>query len=96
MHFCISEFICKVGLFWQCHSSQVFNADEFDNWVLRATAPAIQPSLKLYIELMDLGFKIVLLTGRSERQREATIQNLINAGFYDWDRLILRSVYASV
>ncbi|XP_022958726.1 acid phosphatase 1-like [Cucurbita moschata] len=72
------------------YGSQVFNADEFDNWVLRATAPAIQPSLKLYIELMDLGFKIVLLTGRSERQREATVQNLINAGFYDWDRLILR------
>ncbi|XP_023550285.1 acid phosphatase 1-like [Cucurbita pepo subsp. pepo] len=72
------------------YGSEGFKADEFDSWVQMGMAPAIQPSLELYKELLDLGFKVVLLTGRSEYQREATTQNLINAGFNDWDRLILR------
>lgn len=63
---------------------------EFDKWVEKATAPAIQPSLKLYEEILGLGFKVFLLTGRSERQRGVTVENLNNAGFQNWDKLILR------
>ncbi|XP_022159547.1 acid phosphatase 1 [Momordica charantia] len=73
------------------YGSDVFNPLEFDNWVQKATAPALLPSLKLYKELLDLGFKVVLLTGRSESQREVTTQNLIDAGYYGWERLILRT-----
>ncbi|XP_038877120.1 acid phosphatase 1-like [Benincasa hispida] len=72
------------------YGSESFKPDEFDNWVEKAMAPPLQPSLELYKELLDLGFKLVLLTGRSEKQRESTTRNLINAGFYDWDRLVLR------
>lgn len=67
-----------------------FDPMEFNKWVDKAIAPALEPSLKLYKEVMGLGFKVFLLTGRSERQRSVTEENLINAGFQNWDKLILR------
>jgi len=69
---------------------QIFDPVEFDKWVEKARAPAIQPSLKLYEEIFGLGFKVFLLTGRSERQRGVTVENLNYAGFQNWDKLILR------
>nr|CAN74377.1 hypothetical protein VITISV_039733 [Vitis vinifera] len=63
---------------------------EFAKWVEKATAPAIGSSLKLYEVVQSLGFKTFLLTGRSENQRSVTVENLINAGFQNWDKLILR------
>lgn len=39
-----------------------------------------------------MGFKIILLTGRTEYHRNATAKNLVYAGFNDWERLILRYV----
>ncbi|KAK6922736.1 Acid phosphatase, class B-like [Dillenia turbinata] len=42
-----------------------FDAAEFDKWVQKAVAPPIKSSLKLYEEVLKLGFKIVLLIGRS-------------------------------
>ena len=53
-------------------------------------APAIEPSLKLYEEILSLGFRVILLTGRSEAHRGVTIDNLINAGFRNWHELVLR------
>lgn len=71
---------------------ELFDSVEFDKWVEKGTAPAIQSSLKLYKEVLRLGFKVVLLTGRSERHRSVTVENLIRAGFQDYDKLILRLV----
>lgn len=71
---------------------EVFDGLEFDKWVDKASAPAIESSLKLYEEVLRLGFKVFLLTGRSEKQRSVTVENLVNVGFHDWDKLILRSV----
>nr|ANZ02993.1 VSP2 [Hevea brasiliensis] len=71
---------------------EIFDPVEFDKWVGKAVAPAIEPSLKLYKEVLGLGFKVFLLTGRSEKQRSVTEENLINAGFQDWDKLILRGL----
>lgn len=65
---------------------------EFDKWVEKGTAPALGSSLKLYQEVLKLGFKVFLLTGRSERHRSVTVENLMNAGFHDWHKLILRWV----
>lgn len=70
---------------------EIFDHLEFDKWVEKGTAPAIEPSLKLYQNVMDLGFKVFLLTGRSESHRVVTVENLIHAGFQNWDKLILRS-----
>ncbi|CAI0449644.1 unnamed protein product [Linum tenue] len=73
------------------YGAEVFNPVDFDMWVDKATAPALEASLKLYQQLLDMGFKIILLTGRSEAQRAVTEQNLRSAGFQSWDRLILRA-----
>ncbi|KAL4340349.1 hypothetical protein GQ457_08G034870 [Hibiscus cannabinus] len=69
---------------------EIFDPIEFDKWVQRGTAPAIEPSLQLYEKVLDLGFKIFLLTGRNEQHRLITIENLTKAGFRRWDKLILR------
>ncbi|XP_020595975.1 acid phosphatase 1-like [Phalaenopsis equestris] len=69
---------------------ELFNGQEFDKWVEKAAAPAIKSSLKLYKEVLDLGFKVFLLTGRSEAQRAITVDNLKCVGFRDWEKLILR------
>lgn len=71
---------------------EVFNSHEFDKWVDTAMAPAIKSSLKLYEEVLGLGFKIFLLTGRSEGQKIVTMENLEKVGFRDWEKLILRGV----
>lgn len=70
---------------------EVFDPAVFNEWVEKAKAPAIEPSLKLYKEVLGLGFKVFLLTGRHERHRSITIENLISTGFRDWDKLILRA-----
>ena len=72
---------------------EVFDGVEFDKWVDKAMAPPIESSLKLYEEVLKLGFKVFLLTGRSEQQSGVTVANLINSGFQDWDKLILRLVF---
>jgi len=51
--------------------------------------PPFPSSLKLYKEVLDLGFKAILLTGRSEGHRGVTVDNLNKQGFHDWDKLIL-------
>ncbi|KAI4323722.1 hypothetical protein L6164_023306 [Bauhinia variegata] len=70
---------------------EVFDHVEFDKWIEKAVAPALKPSLKLYEEVLGLGFKVIFLTGRSERHRTVTVENLINAGFREWHQLILRT-----
>lgn len=71
---------------------EVFDHNEFDKWVEKALAPPIFSSLELYEEVLSLGFKVILLTGRSEAHRSITVDNLIRAGFHDWERLMLRGV----
>jgi hypothetical protein len=62
----------------------------FDAWADVAKAPALLSSLKLYNELQGLGFHIILLTGRTESQRNATEENLLFAGYQSWEKLIMR------
>lgn len=72
------------------YGSETYNETSFDVWVDLAEAPALPASLSLYKELQQLGFTIFLLTGRSEYQRNVTEKNLQDAGFTNWERLILR------
>ncbi|XP_022749872.1 acid phosphatase 1-like [Durio zibethinus] len=78
--------------YYQAHGfgSETFNETSWDAWVDLAEAPAMHASLKLYNELKRMGFKIFVLTGRSENQRNATGKNLMWAGFNGWERLLLR------
>ncbi|KAL0826590.1 hypothetical protein Bca101_050267 [Brassica carinata] len=69
---------------------EVFDHTKFDKWVRKVAASAIAPNLKLYEKVQDLGYKVILLTGRRENDTVIIIKNLINAGFNNWDELILR------
>lgn len=73
--------------------SQEFNETSFDEWVDAAKAPTLPSSLNLYNQLQGLGFHVILLTGRSEFQRNATELNLLFAGYNSWEKLILRQPY---
>uniref|UniRef100_A0A7N0RDG4 Acid phosphatase n=1 Tax=Kalanchoe fedtschenkoi TaxID=63787 RepID=A0A7N0RDG4_KALFE len=69
---------------------EVFDNLQFDKWVETGKAAAIGPSLRLYEEVCGLGFKVFLMTGRGEKMRCVTVENLKDAGFQKWDRLMLR------
>lgn len=90
--FDIDETLLSNLPYYQAHGfgSVTFDEASFDEWVDVAEAPALPASLKLYKELKKLGFKIFLLTGRSEHQRNATAKNLLCAGYNNWERLLLR------
>ncbi|XP_027357411.1 acid phosphatase 1-like [Abrus precatorius] len=90
-----SAFAKSVGLGEDGRDAWVFDIDEtlLSNLQYYADVDfgsALQASLKLYKELQELGFKIFLLTGRSEYQRNATEINLLLVGYRNWERLILR------
>ncbi|XP_065851177.1 acid phosphatase 1-like [Euphorbia lathyris] len=53
--------------------------------------PALPESLKFYKKLLKMNFKIVLLTGRTENLRIGTELNLLEVGYTNWERLILRN-----
>ncbi|KAI3970169.1 hypothetical protein MKW92_008059 [Papaver armeniacum] len=92
--FDIDETLLSNVPYYQLHGfgSGLFDEKSFDEWVDLAEAPALPASLKLFYELKHLGFKIILLTGRSEFQRSATEKNLLFAGYDDWEKLLLRFV----
>ncbi|KAJ7951695.1 acid phosphatase 1-like [Quillaja saponaria] len=70
--------------------AELFNATSFNEWVDRGEAPALPESLELYNKLLSLGIKAVFLTGREEDQREVTVKNLKQAGYNNWEKLILK------
>lgn len=59
-------------------------------WILQADAPAIQQTKNLYDYLVKRGFIIIFLTGRKYDEYDATIKNLKNQGFTNFDKLIVR------
>ncbi|XP_038891178.1 acid phosphatase 1-like [Benincasa hispida] len=70
--------------------SKPYNATSSDEWVYKGVAPALPASLTVYNRVKKLGFKIFIITGRSESQRVVTERNLIDAGYSGWEKLILR------
>lgn len=83
-------FSVLIELFSDWFRSEPFESNSFNEWVVGGTAPAFEASLGLYNALKELGFTIVLLTGRDEHQRSVTETNLRDAGYSGWERLLLR------
>lgn len=52
--------------------------------------PALAPVLELFQLAEKLGVKTFFITGRGEKQRAETIQNLKSAGYDHWEQLIMR------
>ncbi|NBH31963.1 hypothetical protein D3Z30_13645, partial [Staphylococcus warneri] len=69
-----------------------YNATAFNAWVEEASAPAIPGSLKLYKQLINLGFKIVFLTGTEAAYSEARTRNMKEVGYTTWEKIIYKGV----
>ncbi|KAI5651223.1 hypothetical protein M9H77_37228 [Catharanthus roseus] len=67
-----------------------YNDTKFNEWIAEGKAPAIPATLRLYNTLISLGIKIVFLTGTSQRFLDIRTVNLKKAGFYTWEKLILK------
>lgn len=66
------------------------NLTSMEEWMKKGKATALEHSFMFYNELKGLGVKIILVSSRRESLRSATVDNLVNAGFYGWKTLILR------
>ena len=65
--------------------------DLWDSWIDSAKAPAVKEVLKLYNYLNDRGIKTAFVTGRKSYQYDATYKNLVDAGYKNFDTLIVRT-----
>jgi predicted secreted acid phosphatase len=62
----------------------------FNRWILKSSAEAIPPALKLFKAAKLNGVAVIFITGRPDNQRDATIVNLDHAGFDGWTELRTR------
>jgi predicted secreted acid phosphatase len=57
----------------------------------KGSDPAIEPTLRLYNYAKAHHVAVFFITGRHENERAETIHNLEQAGYKNWDGLILRN-----
>ncbi len=62
----------------------------FKAWILQGVAPPIKPALDLFNAAKAKGVAVVFITGRRDRERQATLWNLDRAGFEGWAKLVTR------
>lgn len=74
-----------------CRSKE-YNSTAKKEWELQGKAPALLATLKLYKKLLNRGYKIVFISGKSESVRNVTETNLKNVGYYTWEKLVLRYI----
>uniref|UniRef100_A0A9I9CJP2 Acid phosphatase 1-like n=2 Tax=Cucumis melo TaxID=3656 RepID=A0A9I9CJP2_CUCME len=70
--------------------TEPYNETSYNEWVETGLAPALPATLSVYKWVKKLGFKIFILTGRPTSLAAITQQNLIDAGYSGWEKLILR------
>lgn len=68
-----------------------YTSDSWESWLNDTKAPAIDGVKRLYDFLINKGFKVAFVTGRTENFYTSTYDNLINAGYAKFDTLIVRS-----
>jgi len=64
---------------------------EFDEWVESANATGIPQTVNMLKQLMERGFNVVMITGRKDNVRDATVLNLERVGLTGYSQLITRS-----
>jgi hypothetical protein len=62
----------------------------FDAWILKSSAPAIEPTRTFFNAITARNISVFFITGRRDGQRDATLINLDHAGFQGWTRLVTR------
>ncbi|XBI76685.1 hypothetical protein VPH35_069889 [Triticum aestivum] len=63
-----------------------YNWTSFQGYARQASAPALSETKRLYNKLLSVGIKPVILTGRREAQRTATITNRSSVTFKSGER----------
>lgn len=66
-----------------------FDEAKFNEWIAAGELPGIEDVVALYNEVLNKGFKIVIISGTSDDFREARYKNLRNVGVDGWEKLIL-------
>jgi predicted secreted acid phosphatase len=62
----------------------------FKAWILQGVAPPIMPALDFFNAAKAKGVAVVFITGRRDRERQATLWNLDRAGYEGWAKLVTR------
>lgn len=65
--------------------------DDWDEWIQKAAAPPVAEVKRLYEFLLSKKYHIIFITGRTEKQVDATRRNLELAGYTKYDTLIVRT-----
>ena len=68
------------------------NISSLEAWMMQKNAPAVKHMHDLYHEIKGRGLNIFIISSRKEYLRDATVNNLLKAGYHGWTELILRSV----
>jgi len=63
----------------------------WSEWLKRADADAIKQTKRFYDWLVSKKINVIFLTGRTKKEREATVKNLHLRGYIDYDTLIVRN-----
>ena len=63
----------------------------WDNWVAKGEVPAILPVQSVYETALRKKIDILIITGRTEKDRAATEDNLHRVGYKNWAKIIYRS-----
>lgn len=67
-----------------------WDVEAWGEWVLRAEAVAIAPTLELYRRARRQGVTVFFVTARRERFRAPTAENLRSEGYVGWEELFLK------
>mmetsp|Transcript_3207 Transcript_3207/g.5843 ORF Transcript_3207/g.5843 Transcript_3207/m.5843 type:complete len:330 (-) Transcript_3207:202-1191(-) len=63
------------------YGKKPYDAEWEHQWQRNASAPALEPMLRLYKSAFEMGLSVTFVTGRSETARNATEFNLKHSGF---------------
>ncbi|KAJ9555606.1 hypothetical protein OSB04_010220 [Centaurea solstitialis] len=72
------------------YGGEKLNVTDLEEWMKQGKAKAIDYSLNLFNDIKKKGIQIILVSSRREHLRSATVDNLVNVGFYGWKSLFLR------
>ncbi|XP_057773382.1 acid phosphatase 1-like [Salvia miltiorrhiza] len=67
-----------------------YNDTAFNEWVAEGIAPPVPAIRRLYKTVAALGFKTAFISGTADRYTDIKILNLNQAGYYNWEKLILK------
>ncbi|KAL5550417.1 hypothetical protein UlMin_000593 [Ulmus minor] len=86
---CISNVFYYKGKRYGCDP---YDPLAFKAWATKGECPAVPGVIGVFNKLIEMGFKVFLVTGRDEETfLQPTADNLHNQGFQGYERLILRS-----